>query len=187
MKLITNSTPSENHLAKFTEFAKSSDEIILMSPFLAHDLSTILNKNIIKKIKKLIIITRLSSDAYELSMKINFLFTLENFCNSKKNFLIKIDNRLHGKIYLFKKNGKLFSGIITSANLTLNGFNFNNEWGIIITNQQFLIEIERSVLSNKNMVDLNRKTMLAIKKEVENYIEKNPSPKKQNTNIDINK
>jgi len=187
MKLITNSNPFENHLVKFTEFAKASDEIILMSPFLAHDLSTILKKEIIKKTKKLTIITCFNSNAYELSQKINFLFTLKKFCSSKDNFFIKIDNKLHGKVYLFKKSGKFISGMVTSANLTLNGLNFNSEWGIIVNNQKFLSQIEKSILFNKNLINLTSQKLLVIKKEVENYLNHNPLPPKPNNDIDIKK
>jgi phosphatidylserine/phosphatidylglycerophosphate/cardiolipin synthase-like enzyme len=162
MDIITNISPSTNHFAQYSHYAKLFDEIILMSPFVAHDLSSILKKETIKNLQKLSIITRLDNDFYELSRKINFLSTLQQLCNSTRNFSIKIDDKLHGKIYIFKKNGKPITGIVTSANLTLKGFKFNNELGILINNQNILHKIEQSIYANEKLYDLNAKTLSKI-------------------------
>ena len=46
------------------------------------------------------------------------------------DFELYINNRLHGKVYLFRKNNKITDGIITSANFTENGMEKNLEWGM---------------------------------------------------------
>ena len=95
MKLITNTISSTNHFARFSHYTKLSDEIILMSPFLAHDLSTILEGTTITKLRRLTLITCLDTDVYKLSKKLNFLISLHRLCNLTETFSIKIDNKLH--------------------------------------------------------------------------------------------
>lgn len=83
-------------------------------------------------ILKITLVINLGSSVIDLEQKINFIMSLNNSCNKKCKMDFKNDDKLHAKIYLFINDSKLLSGIITSANTTMNGFNYNNEYGIII-------------------------------------------------------
>lgn len=72
---------------------------------------------------------------------------------------LRIDNHLHGKIYIFKEKGKPFAGNITSANLTYNGMVANHEWGCLIEEEDTLADIEQQVL--KGSLDVLTNQMLA--------------------------
>lgn len=49
----------------------------------------------------------------------------------KVKWELRVDNHLHGKVYIFKKDGLPFAGIITSANLTHNGIVANHRMGML--------------------------------------------------------
>jgi hypothetical protein len=187
MEIITNYSRNNNHFSKFSEFASSADEIIIVSPFLTNDISAILKKEILSKLRRITLVTNLGSSVIDLEQKINFIMSLKNSCNKKCKLVLRNDDRLHAKIYLFKNNGKLFSGIITSANLTMNGFNFNNECGIIISDYSKLQNIEKSILTNKNLIEIDDKTLFALRNEIKLLIDKKLVKQETQTKINISK
>ena len=87
----------------------------------------------------------------------------------------------------FQKRGKLINGILTSANLTLKGFKFNNEWGVSINNPKFLREIELSILTNRQLVDLNIETLLKIRDHVNAVLKRNPKAPEPKKRINLEK
>ena len=59
---------------------------------------------------------------------------------------IRIDNMLHGKVYIFKNNDAPFAAIITSANLTQHGLRQNHEWGCLVEDAKAIGCMEKQLL-----------------------------------------
>lgn len=147
MNIINNRT-NENHESNLLNYFKSSDEAIIVSPFLSKSFK-FFGFTKVKHLKKITLITTLKNDYNDQLCKINFF---KNFFEFGKKELIDIeiliDNSLHGKIYIFKKDNKYTNGIITSANFTRNGLKINNEWGISFDNSIEIEEITQNLISN---------------------------------------
>ena len=59
-----------------------------------------------------------------------------------------IDNRQHGKVDVFRKDGNALAAVISSANLTHRGMEQNHEWGVRIDNAKMIDEVEKGVLAD---------------------------------------
>lgn len=101
-----------------------------------------------KTIKKITLITTLKDNDLDLFKKANSLYS---FClNCKKlniEYNIRIDNKLHGKIYISFNSGKPMKGIITSANFTRSGLEINHEWGVLVVEEDQLISLNNEIES----------------------------------------
>lgn len=147
MTIINNRT-NNNHESNLLNSFKDSDEAIIVSPFLSKSFK-FFGFAKIKHVKKISLVTTLKNDYNDQKCKINFLKNLFEF-GKKENIIVEIliDNSLHGKIYIFKKDNKYIKGIITSANFTRNGLKLNNEWGIEIVDTIRIEEIANDLISN---------------------------------------
>jgi HKD family nuclease len=131
MKLVSNI--SECHLEKLEQLIGSAkSHVILVSPYLASDLKSLLAKFDFSKTSDVWLVTTLKpNDPEQLTKPKQLLDFLEYFESEypKVKVALHIDNSLHGKIYMIdpKANGRM---IVTSANLTLRGMTKNHEWGI---------------------------------------------------------
>jgi hypothetical protein len=107
----------------------------------------------------------------------------------KKNSInidILIDNSLHGKVYLFKKENEIFTGILTSANFTDNGLENNHEYGIEIKNKNELDELYRMVFYNKSNIKLTMNQIKRIIEKSNKYRDENGLKEKTKININLN-
>lgn len=146
MNIINNRTV-DNHESNLLNSFKKSDEAIIVSPFISKSFKFFgFAKN--KHLKKITLITTLKNDYDDQLCKINFFKNLFEF-GKKEDISIEIfiDNSLHGKIYIFKKDNEYTKGIITSANFTRNGLKLNNEWGIEIDDVLKIGEIADDLIS----------------------------------------
>ena len=147
MKILSNSD-NTNHSAVFETLCRNADEILMVSPFCYSDFSIfadVLDSS--GGIQKALFVTTLKTD--EVVGKIDSLLSFRDEMNRiKVQWEMHVDNHLHGKIYIFKKDGLTFAGIITSANLTHNGMVANHKWGCLIDDEQQLNAIEQQVLKD---------------------------------------
>ena len=74
----------------------------------------------------------------------SFIKNIKHFAPSA-TCKIHINNRLHGKIYLFHYESKRSQAIISSANLTDSGLNRNHEWGILTDEQALIEQLEKEL------------------------------------------
>lgn len=164
MTIINNRTVN-NHESKLLSCFKSADEVIIVSPFLAKSFKFFgFAKN--KHLKKITLITTLKNDYNDQQCKINFFKNLFEF--GKKEVIdieILIDNSLHGKIYIFKKENDFINAIITSANFTSNGLKLNNEWGIEINDSTRIEEIANDLISNIVLEPISATKLIDIEAE----------------------
>jgi hypothetical protein len=165
MKIINNL--NSNHITVFKNLAKEANELVLASPFLFADFDDFFESLDLKNISIITLITTLHPEINALSRKTNSLVSfVDALDKTKVKWNVHIDNKLHGKIYIFKAKEKAIAGIISSANLTDNGMVRNHEWGVHITNEEILKEIEQDLisciekkyLSQENIIELMLKT-----------------------------
>lgn len=127
---------------------QKADELLMVTPFCYSDFSDFAEAlEVAGSIHRVQFITTLKKD--EVVGKIDALLSFSKEMNRiKVQWELRIDNHLHGKIYIFKKDGDPFAGIITSANLTHNGMAANHEWGCVIEDEQMLAFIEKQVIDD---------------------------------------
>ena len=147
MTIVSNSSTS-NHGETFLALCQKADELLMVSPFCYSDFSDFAEAlEVAGSIHRVQFITTLKKD--EVVGKIDALLSFSKEMNRiKVQWELRIDNHLHGKIYIFKKDGDQFAGIITSANLTHNGMAANHEWGCVIEDEQMLAFIEKQVIDD---------------------------------------
>lgn len=147
MNILSNSTNS-THSVVFESLCHNADEIVMISPFCYSDFSAFAKMlESYESIQKVMFVTTLKPD--EVNGKIDSLLSFRDEMNRiKVQWELRIDNQLHGKIYIFKKDRHSFAGIVTSANLTHNGMVANHEWGCLIEDELQLAAIEKQVLKD---------------------------------------
>lgn len=185
MNIISN-LQTENHYQEINRLLNLSDELIIVSPYLSYDMGTLLGgfENI-NNIEKFTLITTLINKSNDLISKSKSLSSFIDFFQIQKGkWKININNKLHGKIYLFKKNDNLISGIITSANMSDNGMRFNHEWGVTISDLATLISLEKEIFGTIEKHNLTVEDIIELYLEVEKY-ELNNQTLPPKINIDI--
>jgi HKD family nuclease len=146
--IVINNRTIDNHESSLLKNFIVADEAIIVSPFLSKSFK-FFGFTKAKHLTKITLVTTLKNDYHEQLCKINFFKNLFEFGKKEAiDIQILIDNSLHGKIYVFKKNNKFIKGIITSANFTSNGLKLNNEWGIEIDDEISIEEIANDLISN---------------------------------------
>ena len=147
---------------KLGKLFKSSKELSIISPYIT-------NKKIINEYfnlkKKIRLITRSNKKDFILGASdINSLEILY-----KNKIPVKLNEEsLHSKIYLFDDRV-----LITSLNLTSNGFNVNLEYGVIINNKNTVKKAKNYFEKLwKNGYELNQEFIEEIKNDIEMLKEK---------------
>jgi hypothetical protein len=102
---------------------------------------------------------------------------LYSFCTSctinSIKYEVRVDNKLHGKIYIAAKSGIPIGGIITSANFTERGLTSSHEWGVEIDDIHMLHNIIGDLM--KVCSDpLSYNEIEDIIKTIDTYAKENP-------------
>lgn len=171
VKIIGN-YKSGNHFKEISKLSKRSDELILVSPFLTNDMGVFLEK--MSSIKNLTIYTVFEgyNDALNKAVSVLELF---KYCeNHNIELSVKVNEDLHGKVYLFYKDEKETGCIITSANFTSKGLINNYEWGVCVSNdvQQRLL---RSEIEEIPVSDISKNQIETIHMAAEEFKKNNPT------------
>lgn len=145
MHIIDNTT-SDNHYAEIKKLSSISDELTIISPFCFFDFTNFYDQINTSQIKFIKFITTLREEEVVTKIKSICSF-LSQASRHDKKCQIYINNRLHGKVYLFKYKGFNKAAIITSANITYNGLVRNHEWGCSISNVDTINNLEKNILS----------------------------------------
>ena len=107
MQLINNSSTS--HLSVLKDLLSISDDVLIASPFSYPDFTEFADVLASSGVKRVQFVTTLKED--EVVGKID---TLRSFCHEMKRIDVEwklmIDNKLHGKVYVFRKDGKAKAG-----------------------------------------------------------------------------
>lgn len=156
-KLINNLSSTENHSTRMIKLFGDSDTVILTSPFLMADFADFFGEINFSQLNKFHLITKLSPNSLEQFKKISSLVSLVEFPDirdRKVECQISINNKLHGKIYIFKKCDNYISAIISSANFTKSGLSGNHEWGVEISDKDDIKNLEQSIFDSIEYLNL---------------------------------
>ena len=87
--------------------------------------------------------------------------------------LIKIDDNLHGKVYLFYNGSKPKGFMITSGNFTEKGLLNNHEYGLCVEDEEIQKKMADTIMSI-NIYDLSYIQLCEIYNDALKFIEKHP-------------
>jgi HKD family nuclease len=140
---LTGIVTWENHKDLLLTLLAACGECLLVSPFLTADFSKLF-ADVSLVNKKIELISTCSARGDD---QFNKPFSLRSFGEEVKKAtgkwpLIGLDQKLHSKIYIFRKNDVPFAGIVTSANLTESGLRINHETRVLIQSVDTLISLE---------------------------------------------
>ncbi len=182
---IIDNIAGNNHYTEIKKLASISDELVIVSPFCFGDFNFFFDKVVSNnRIKSITLITTLQNEE-----AINKISSLQSFQNEAKNLNINnkifINNRLHGKVYLFKSNNINHSAIITSANITHNGLSRNHEWGYYFSNTSAIDNLEQNINSTIQY-QLTANIIHEISLKLDEYNKEHPKQAKERPSININ-
>ena len=151
MTIVDNLDDNNNHRKYILDMINMSDELFITSPFLMRNFSQFFTKKVLLNIKKINLITTLQPNSLDQLKKVYSLISLIEIPKIESGEIecsISLNNKLHGKIYIFKKNGTHIGGLISSANFTDNGLWLNHEWGIALKEKDELLKLENSIINS---------------------------------------
>jgi len=190
MELIDNLSDDKNHKEIILNMIKESDELFITSPYLMRDFNVLFNNETLERIKRINLITTLQPNSLDQIKKVFSLKSLIEIPKIKSGEIeckISLNNKLHGKIYIFKNADTYIGGIVTSANFTDSGLYLNHEWGIRITDDLNLRRLEESI---KNTIEpqfeyLSHKSILRLLKHLNSFINADGEPIDQEIDLDL--
>ena len=102
------------------------------------------------------------------------LYKFYEYCKNRNiDLSIKIDNNLHGKVYMFYEGIKAKGFILTSGNFTENGLINNHEYGLCVVDAEKQKEMA-DIISSINTYDLTYTQLFEIYDEALKFIKKHP-------------
>jgi len=163
---IVDNLSEKNHYSHINNaFAKATD-VTIASPFL-DDIIESMNLDNISSVK---LITTLRSNSMDGLIKAKTLISIVKELHRREiHCEICIDAKLHGKVYIFKTNGKYERGFVTSANFTIAGLKHNHEWGFEVTDDRLLKRLEQRIAKSGDIVTLGEQAIEEIEKEVKKH------------------
>lgn len=135
IQLISN-TGAVTHDDVLGELIAGATDVLFASPFLYEDFSAFVGRHDFRRVKTFTLLTTIAPRGDDQLRKPDALLSLFAALRARwphVRLSVRLDNRLHGKIYLFWNDDKLQAGIVTSANLTSSGLQGNHEWGVLLT------------------------------------------------------
>ncbi|XHH09849.1 MAG: phospholipase D-like domain-containing protein [Candidatus Bathyarchaeia archaeon] len=140
--------PNEKTLERLLE--KGTESIILVSPFISpaglKEILRILNSRP-SHLKELEMWIRLSAQDHENGLTdyqilLDFLKHVKN--NLKVTVKVRYSEKLHAKIYMTQ-----CQALVTSSNLTSNGFGNNFEAGILLDSVEEMAQLRKFIINNR--------------------------------------
>lgn len=186
--IIDNLSSVNNHSQRLKKLFSESESILIISPFLMRDFADFLGEVNCEKIKNIHLVTTLQPKTFDQINKMNSIVSLIEFPEIKENKInckVSINNRLHGKVYIFKSDSKYISAIISSANFTENGLFRNHEWGVEIDNAEEIKNLEKSILDNLEFEDLSKEEILQLQAAADIFMDKEPQSEKREISLSL--
>lgn len=171
MEILINAKKN-NHLSCLKQMAAKADTMIIVSPFITDDISKLIAG--MTTIKKITLYTTLQKYD-DTAQKAVALYKFSEFCKDKGiDLLIKIDDNLHGKVYLFYDGVKAKGFVLTSGNCTENGLVNNHEYGLHIEDAEKQKEMADIIMSI-NTYDLSHVQLCEIYDAALKFIKDHPA------------
>ncbi len=188
-QVVNNNSNELNHKEVIEKLTSQSEHLIIASPFLMVDFDAFFKNVDLKKLNTIKLISTLEPKSYNQLKKIK---SLKSFAQSKilkqnkVKVQISINDKLHGKIYIFntKKEKK---AIITSANFTDSGLEKNHEWGILTTDSDIIDSISNQLTSTSEITKLTLSEIEHLENKCEEYFKDKAIPSKSGVKLDLTK
>ena len=173
MRVVNNSRG--NHIEEVKELLANSNKALIVSPFISLTVIDKMKNWLTSGFHELTLITTLKEKDPDQLRKVPVLMELFRLKKTRGFHLtVKIDNQLHGKVYIGKRDSNYTGAIVTSANFTENGLENNHEWGVVINDQMTISDIHQQImndasieLSEKDSIRSTEKLLLLLKKTLE--------------------
>lgn len=166
IRIIENSC--SNHLTSVKTLLSACDEAFFASPFISDEAIDLLNTSF-HGVKSLTVVTTMKQQDYDQMNKVPVLLKLYEIAESNSvEVVIKIDNRLHGKVYIGKKEGNYDCAIVTSANLTRSGFLEHHEWGVYLNDTITIKRMCEQILSEAGQT-IDKACLLKMEEWIKNH------------------
>lgn len=180
LDIISNIKNKNNHLSCLKKMATKADTLIIVSAFLSDNIEKLIEQ--MPTIRKITLYTTLQKYD-DGAQKVITLRKFYEFCeNNKIDLLIKIDDNLHGKVYLFYDGIKSKGFVLTSGNFTENGLVTNHEYGVCVEDNDKQKEIADIIMS-MNTYDLSYTQLCEIYSDALLFIKKHKDIKKEKFKI----
>lgn len=147
-QVIVANSRGPTHEALIAELIGASESVLIASPFLFDDFGDWVSRTDFSGVRTLTIVTTIAPRGDDQLRKPAALLSLLRATGERwpdVRVSVQVDNRLHGKVYLFGRGGLLTAGIVTSANLTRSGLGANHEWGILVRDTATLDEVDKQI------------------------------------------
>ena len=179
MRVVNNS--SSNHLDEVKDLMANSNKALIASPFISLTAIDKMKNWLTSGFQELTLITTLKENDPDQLRKVPVLMELFRLKKTRGFHLtIKIDNQLHGKVYIGKRDSNYIGAIVTSANFTENGLENNHEWGFYMNDQKVISDIQQQILKDAT-VELAEKDLLKMKQ----WMEENQAEDVKSPTVDV--
>ncbi len=188
MKIIDNLSPNSNHDARIRELLKAASSVVIVSPFLMPDIGAFLSSCEMPNLIELQLITTLVSNSKDQLKKVKSLKSLIDWspiASEKVACTISINNRLHGKVYVFSKDGNDAVAIITSANFTEHGLMHKHEWGTETDDAPMIAQLDQALQDSCEIASVTAAEVNAMYAKVLAYEAAHPEKEKQTIELDV--
>lgn len=171
----------EHHLGEVKDLLASSNEFLIASPFISLTAIDKMKNWLTAGLQKLTLITTLKEKDPDQLKKVPILMELYRLKKMRGfNLSVKIDNQLHGKVYIGMRDENYTGAIVTSANFTENGLENNHEWGIFFNNQKEISNMHQQIVKDASL-ELTEKALMKMKQ----WIDDNPKEDVKSPSIDV--
>jgi HKD family nuclease len=184
MRILNNI--DSNHFNEMKDLLKDADELHIISPFLMDSFDVFFNEIVApSRVKSIVLITTLKDNDPDLFKKADSLYSFSVNCiRHSITFRVHVDNKLHGKIYIALKDGVPIRGVITSANFTDSGLNYNHEWGVQIEDVVSLKKIINDI-SNVSSHALTIEELHRIIEKIDDYTKNTGVPRTPKIGLEV--
>ena len=166
-----------NHIEEVKELLANSNKALIVSPFISLTVIDKMKNWLTSGFHELTLITTLKEKNPDQLRKVPVLIELFRLKKTRGFHLaVKIDNQLHGKVYIGMRDENFTGAIVTSANFTDNGLENNHEWGIFFNDQKEISNIHQQIVKDASL-ELTEKALMKMKQWIEeNQVEDVKSP-----------
>ena len=179
MRVVNNNTNS--HLDEVKDLMANSNMALIASPFISLTAIDKIKNWLTSGFLELTLITTLKEKDPDQLRKVPVLIELFRLKKSRGfRLTVKIDNQLHGKVYIGMRDENYTGAIVTSANFTDNGLENNHEWGIFFNDQKEISNMHQQIVKDASL-ELTEKALMKMKQ----WIDDNPKEDVKSPSIDV--
>lgn len=161
MRVVNNE--KGNHLEEVKDLLANSNEVTIASPFISLPAIKKIENWLKSGFQGLTLVTTLKEKDPDQLKKVLVLEELFQLKKSRSfRLTVRIDNQLHGKVYIGKKDVNYIGAIVSSANFTENGLENNHEWGIFIKDQIAISDIHLQIMNDAS-IELSEKDLAKMR------------------------